>query len=236
MAVRFEDQAFILHKRAYRESSYIIDLLTRSHGIVSVIAKGAKSNKSRFYLNLQLFHQLEVAFSGKSELMTLTQVDVISSARIAQKKNIFCGYYINELLLRLLHKHDQYSQLFDHYSEIVSILAHEAEPEPVLRNFEKALLIEIGYGVDFSSTVDGDNIEDDKYYFISPEQGVMPAVDKKASGLMVQGKTLSDLSAGIYSDRTSLQESKQVMRQILQYHLGSKPLKTRELFARATGE
>lgn len=235
MAERFEDQAYILHKRAYRETSYIIDLLTRQHGVVSVIAKGAKTNKSKFYLNLQLFHHLEIGFSGKTELMTLTQVDVKSSVQIQQQKNIFCAYYVNELLLRLLHKHDQHSQIFDYYDELVSILANESDPEPVLRNFENALLAEIGYGVDFSVTVEGDVIEDELYYMVSPEQGVMQGCATKTSDLLVRGKTLNDLSAGIFSDRASLQESKQVMRRILEYYLGGKPLKVRELFVQKAG-
>ncbi|MFO7603720.1 MAG: DNA repair protein RecO [Gammaproteobacteria bacterium] len=235
MSARIEDLAYILHKRAYKESSYIIEFFTRTHGVISAVAKGAKTSKSRFYLNLQLFTQLEIGLAGTSELLTLTQADVSKAVRMTAQKNIFCGYYVNELVLRLLHRHDQHSQLFDFYDRLIASLKDAAAPEPLLRHFEMALLTEIGYGVDFSCTVDGKAIKDEQYYLVSPEQGVTETTASQASDMRVSGKTLNDLVAGALSNDTSLRESKRLMRRILQYHLGHKPLKTRDLFAPTAG-
>lgn len=235
MSVRFEDLAYILHKRAYKESSYIIDLFTRDSGVVSVIAKGAKSNKSKFYLNLQLFSQLDVGFSGKSELMTLIQADVIKCTSITVQKNIFCGYYVNELLLRLLHKHDQHKDLFTSYERLLDNMANTPEPEPLLRVFEKSLLSEIGYGIDFSCTNQGDTIDDEQFYMVSPENGVTMVTPAKPSELVIKGKTLNAIASETFSDDDMLRESKQLMRRILQHHLGSKPLKSRDMFAKTAG-
>ncbi len=235
MPERFEDLAYILHKRAYKESSYIIDLFTREQGVVSVVAKGAKSNKSKFYLNLQLFNMLDVAYSGRSELMTLVQADVNRSTSIAGQKNIFCGYYINELLLRLLHKHDQHPQLFDSYKQIVFALAEVDKPEPLLRRFEKTLLDEIGYGADFTCTVDGRALEDELMYVVSPGEGVMAAAPGQRSELLVSGKSLLAFAADDFSDEKTQLETKKLMRRILQHYLGDRPLKSRDLFAKTAG-
>ena len=235
MSARFEELAYILHKRAYKESSYIIDLFTRNSGIVSVIAKGAKSNKSKFYLNLQLFSQLEVAFSGRSDLMTLTQADVKKSIPITVQKNIFCGYYVNELLLRLLHKHDQHQELFFSYERLMKNMADDSKPEPLLRLFEKSLLAEIGYGIDYGCTSQGDAVKDDLFYIVSPDNGITVTTSRKTSELIVSGKTLNDIESEIFSDENTLKESKQLMRRILHHHLGHKPLKSRDLFAKTAG-
>lgn len=235
MAERFTDLAYILHKRAYKESSYIIEFFTREQGVVSAIAKGAKSSKSKFYLDLQLFSCLEASFTGKTDLMTLTQADVVRATRISSQKNIFCGYYVNELVLRLLHKYDQHTELFQHYDELIQALSTNAVPEPLLRIFEKDLLTEIGYGLDFASTVDGQSIVDGHYYMVSPESGIIEVEADRASELLVRGKTLNDIAMENFSDSISLRESKQLMRRLLQYHLGGKPLKTRDLFLQTAG-
>ena len=235
MPERFEDLAYILHKRAYKESSYIIDLFTREQGVVSVVAKGAKSNKSKFYLNLQLFNMLDVAYSGRTELMTLVQADINTPAYITGQKNIFCGYYVNELLLRLLHKHDQHPHLFDSYTKMVVALTENQKPEPMLRRFEKILLNEIGYGVDFSCTVDGEVLEEGVMYIVSPGEGIMAAAPGQRSELLVSGKSLIAFAADDFSDETTLAEIKKLMRRILQHYLGGKPLKSRDLFARTAG-
>lgn len=235
MPERFEDLAYILHKRAYKESSYIIELFTREQGVVSVIAKGAKSHKSKFYLNLQLFNHLDVAYSGKSDLMTLVQADIKKVAGIAGQKNIFCGYYVNELLLRLLHKHDQHPHLFDHYDQLLMSLTNNLQPEPFLRDFEKNLLNEIGYGADFSCTADGLALKDNLFYIVSPGEGIIAAAPGQRSDFLVQGKTLIDFEAGDYSNENTLSETKKLMRRILQHYLGNKPLKSRDLFAKTSG-
>lgn len=236
MPVQFEDRAYILHKRAYKESSYIIDLFTFESGVVSVIAKGAKSNKSKFYLNLQLFNQLDVMYSGKTELMTLIQADVNKTVSFSVKKNTFCGYYINELILRLLHKHDQHQNLFSHYEQLLNDMANAIQPEALLRAFEKALLIEIGYGIDFGNTANGVDIQDKELYLVSPDNGIMHSSSNQSSDLLVTGKTLKDIELEDFSDLNTLRESKQLMRRILQHHLGGRPLKSRDLFAKTAGQ
>lgn len=235
MPERFEDLAYILHKRAYKESSYILDLFTREQGVVSVIAKGAKSNKSKFYLSLQLFSILDVAYSGKSELMTLTQADVRRPNYISKQKNVFCGYYVNELLLMLLHKHDQHPELFDFYDQIILALSAGEDPEPLLRKFEKTLLNEIGYGTDFSCTVDGDPLHDDMMYIVTPGEGIIPASPGQQSDILISGRCLNAFEADDYSDKLVLKGIKKMMRRILQFYLGGKPIKSRDLFVNSAG-
>jgi DNA repair protein RecO (recombination protein O) len=236
MVQRIADTAYILHKRNYSESSYIVDLFTRENGVVSVIAKGAKTAKSKFYLNLQLFSCLEVLYAGRTELMTLIDVGVKYAPLLQEQKPVFCGYYINELLVRLLHKHDQHEALFDCYDSLLRQLSRAENPEPLLRLFEKDLLAEIGYGIDFAATTSGAPIIEDQYYTVSPDEGVVSAASTQKSDLLVHGKTLLGFETGSFDDKVSLSESKHLMRRLLQHHLGGKPLKSRDLFAQVAGE
>jgi len=148
------EPAFMLHHRAYRNTSLIVDLFTLHHGWISAVAKGVKSTKSPLRNNLQTFQPLLVSWCGRGEMVTLTQVEIDTPMRSIQNDYLAWGFYINELLYKLLEKHDPCPQLFSHYQNLLLELAHATATEKHLRLFEQNLLAELGYGLQLETSID----------------------------------------------------------------------------------
>ncbi|HEX5342761.1 MAG TPA: DNA repair protein RecO, partial [Duganella sp.] len=146
--------AFVLHSYPYKETSLIIDLFTRDFGRVALIAKGAKRPHSQLRGVLQTFQPLSSSWVGKSELRTLTDAEWVGGMLPLEKTALLCGFYLNELLVKLLARDDAHPALFDHYVSTLNQLAHN-EPAPiVLRKFERALLKETGVAADLTRCVE----------------------------------------------------------------------------------
>ncbi len=141
------EPAFVLHSRCYRETSVLLTLFTQHEGRVDLVAKGVRQAKSKTSGLLQPFFPLLISFAGKTELMTLTQVEPHGALSMLQGHHLFAGFYLNELLIYFLQKHDPHPILFKHYQEAIKVLSKHGEIEPILRQFEKNLLAEIGYGI-----------------------------------------------------------------------------------------
>jgi len=223
------NDAFILHSRSYRESSLIVDLFTREHGRVSVVAKGAKKSKRSLLGVLQPFTPVLVSWTGKSELHTLTNVELNGVFKYLYGTNLLCGYYVNELILRFLHKEDPYEILYAAYSKVISSLRKTKNIEPTLRQFECILFQELGYGLNLTSDLQtGNKVEALKYYYFDIESG--PSLEQMSEmNVTVSGETLLSLENNNLVDKKTLSESKKLMRYIINYHLGGKPLKTHQL-------
>jgi len=233
-----EDIGFILHKRNYRESSQLLDIFTRANGLVSVIAKGGRSRRSPFYLSLQLFSVLEVGYQGKSDLQTLTRADTLEVISFTSAEKTFCGYYVNELLLHLLHRYDPHPELFDRYRKTLQQLAHADSPEAQLRYFEVDLLSEIGYGLNLQTDTHTEKtLEAERVYYFQPDAGAFPAAGQQTSTFpRLHGRTLIELSEYNLASAQSLKEAKHLMRYLLNVHLGDKPIKSRDLFKSGVGQ
>ena len=222
---------FILHARAYRDTSNLLVVFSQDYGRVGLVAKGARSNKSRLHGLLQPFSPLLISWTGMGELCTLTHAEQEQRAYHLKAGNLMTGFYINELIINFLHRDDPHPQLYHRYDATVEELERSEHIEPVLRLFERDLLQEAGYGLIFDCDVEtGDNIEPDKYYNYFPDKGPVLSVMPDDSLLQIRGRTLLELNNDRIVEATILPEAKRLMRYLINWHMGGKPLKTRELF------
>lgn len=220
---------FVLHSYPYKETSLIVDVFSRDYGRLALIAKGAKRPHSSLRGALQTFQPLSVGWSGKAEVRTLTAAEWIGGLLPLEKSALLCGFYLNELLVKLLARDDPHPALFDHYVATLNQLAHD-EPAPiVLRKFERALLKETGVGGDFTvCTTTGRAVEVEQIYVVEPERGPRPAHPADTSP-RVSGKTLLDMEREDYADNATQMQSKFLMRFLLAHHLGGASLNTRQI-------
>ena len=220
---------FVLHSYPYKETSLIVDVFTRAHGRIALIAKGAKRPHSKLRGVLQTFQPLSVSWSGKSELRTLIDAEWVGGMPPLEKGALLCGFYLNELLVKLLARDDAHPALFDHYVSTLNQLAHD-EPAPiVLRMFERALLKETGVANDFTvCPTTRAPVEPDLIYVIDPERGPRLATASDVSP-RIAGKTLLDMEREDYSDANTQLQSKLLMRFLLGHHLGGAQLNTRQI-------
>jgi DNA repair protein RecO (recombination protein O) len=223
------EPGFVLHSYPYKETSLIVDVFSREHGRVALIAKGAKRPHSKLRGVLQTFQPLAVSWSGKSEVRTLTGAEWVGGMQPLEKSALLCGFYLNELLVKLLARDDPHPALFDHYVSTLNQLAHD-EPAPiVLRRFERALLKETGVANDFTRcATTRAAVDPQQTYVLDPERG--PRIAHVADVWpKVAGKTLLDMEREDYSDSVTQQQSKVLMRFLLAHHLGNVPLNTRQI-------
>jgi DNA repair protein RecO (recombination protein O) len=221
--------AFVLHSYPYKETSLIIDLFTRDFGRVAVVAKGAKRPHSKLRGVLQTFQPLSASWSGKSELRTLIDAEWVGGMRPLEKTALLCGFYLNELLVKLLARDDPHPVLFDHYVSTLNQLAHDEPAQIVLRKFERALLKETGVAADLGrSTSTRSLVDPGADYVVDPERGAREA-QASDTWPVVSGKTLLDMERDDYADTATQAQSKQLMRFLLAYHLGGAPLNTRQI-------
>jgi len=220
---------FVLHSYPYKETSLILEVFTRDHGRVALVAKGAKRPHSRLRGVLQTFQPLALGWSGKSEMRTLTAAEWVGGMPPLERSALLCGFYLNELLVKLLARDDPHPGLFDRYVATLNQLAHD-EPAPiVLRQFERALLKETGVAGDFSlCTVTRQPVEPGRQYVVDPERGARPALPSD-TWPRVAGKTLLDMEREDYADAATQSQSKFLMRFLLAHHLGGAPLNTRQI-------
>ena len=162
------EPAFILHRRPYSNTSLILDLLTQNHGRISALAKSARGLKSRYKGALEMFSPLLVSWSGLRELKLLGTVELNGMPCLLEGESLWCGFYLNELLMRILHREDPCHRLFQHYQQALTQLRIPVSCETVLRIFEKELLNELGYGLPLQIP-----IEPDYYYQYVPDHGFL---------------------------------------------------------------
>lgn len=217
--------AYILHAYPYRETSLIVEALSRRHGRVSLVARGARRPMSSLKSRLLAFQPLTLSWFGKGALRTLHDAEWQGGALSLRGAGLMCGFYLNELLLRLLPPDDPHEALYDRYTATLEMLGDSAEAEPVLRRFELALLSELGYAHTLDRLADGAPVAGASRYGFLPDLGVVA----RGQGVEVAGKTLLDLARGDFADPRTLAESKLLMRGLINHYLGDKPLLTRQL-------
>jgi len=222
------EPAFILHRRAYRESSLLLEVFTRDSGRLGLVARGGRGKRRDRATLLQPFGELLIGWSGRGELGTLTHAESGGGIPPLAGSGLFAGFYVNELLLRMLSRFDASPGLFGDYRAVLLALG-EGGLEVPLRIFEKRLLEQSGYGLQLFDEVDGGNpVDPDRRYAYLVEQG--PCPETVHGGTVVHGRTLLALANERLDDPTVLLEAKRLMRAVLDHHLGSRPLRSRELF------
>jgi DNA repair protein RecO (recombination protein O) len=225
--------AYVLHAYPFRETSLIVEVFSRDFGRMALLARGARRPRSAIRGLLMAFQPLELGWAGKGEVLTLMKAEWQGGQPLLAGPALFCGYYLNELLMHLLPREDAHEKLFARYSEMLSRLAEDAgagEREAGLRRFEKALLQELGYGLTLNHDSSGSEIIAAAHYTYRMEQGPVRLEHAGGAAQVVSGKTLLDLAAEDFSDPRSRGEAKQLMRTLMAYYLGGKELETRRIF------
>lgn len=233
-----QQPAYILHHRPFRDSSQIIDVLTRDHGRLSLMSRGSRSARSHNKASLQVFTPLLLGWAGRGELPTITSVDLQQSSGPGKPlrlsgKALPSAFYVNELLVRLLHKHDVHEGIYHLYASVIGLLGQGEQIEPVLRLFEKQLLEALGFGLNLNSNADtGEPLQADEEYAYYLEHGPVSfsTVKDELFITRLRGQSLLDLYHNQLQTEQSLKDAKRLMRSILNYYLQGKPLKSRELF------
>jgi len=230
MKVEFAS-AFILHQRPYRETSLLLDVFSQQYGRVSLIAKGVRGKKRSQAGVLQLYQPLLLSWVGRGELNTLTAVEVDNAAYRLQGNATLCGLYINELMVKLLPLNSAEEHVFSAYQTILFDLQQAENTERALRLFEKRLLQCLGYGlvIDRESETQQE-IEAEKRYYYQPDLGLIPWLNQQ-QGHAISGRSLLHLATESGFDKDSLVEIKQLMRSVIHFYLGGKPLQSRTLFS-----
>jgi DNA repair protein RecO (recombination protein O) len=223
---RDNEPAFILHAHPYRESSLIVEVFSRRHGRVALVARGARRPQSSVKSRLLAFQPLLLSWFGKGPLRTLHVAEWQGGDLRLEGRALMCGFYLNELLLKLLPADDPHERLFDRYLETLAELSGGTEAEPVLRRFELDLLSALGYAQPLSHLAGGGELRSGARYGYAFGEGVVAAAAGEAGYL---GKTLLDMAKGDYGDPRTLAEGKQLMRALINHYLGDKPLHTRQL-------
>lgn len=221
--------AWVLHAYPFRETSLIVEVFSRDHGRVALLARGARRPRSALRGLLLAFQPLELGWAGKGEVQTLMKAEWVGGQPLLAGKALFCGYYLNELLLHLLPREDAHERLFAAYGETLRRFA-DGLREADLRRFEHALLAELGYGLTLTQDAEGRPIDPEANYAYEIERGATKLAQAGNSALSVRGKTLLDLDREDFSDPRSLQEAKQLMRALMAHYLGGQPLETRKIF------
>ena len=230
MSKRVDGQAaYVLHLHPYSETSLVVDLFTREHGRVPLLARGARRPRSAMRGVLMSFQPLELGWFGGGEVKTLAKAEWLGGMPLLGGRCLLLGYYLNELLLKMLPREDAHVALFEAYAAALRALAAGSDDAPELRRFEKTLLKELGYGLTLDIDMEtGLPVEAGVEYSYLIERG--PVRRTAADEASIRGKTLLDMVADDYSDPRTRLESRRLMRTLIAHHLGGKPLQSRRVF------
>lgn len=222
--------AFVLHRYAFRETSLVVEAFTRGHGRMGLVARGVRRPKSALRGIVVPFQPLLVSWSGRTELRTLTRAEWRGTCIPLEGRALMCGFYLNELLLKLLPRDDPHETLFDIYEGALADLRAAGNHPAVLRRFEMRLLGELGYAVILDREVErGEPVARERSYVYLLERGPVGASGAPRDGVELSGRTLVDMRSGDFSNTTTLRQSKLLMRALINHHLGNQVLHTRQL-------
>lgn len=229
------EPGFVLHAYPYKETSLIVEAFTRRFGRVGLLARGARRPRSAMRGVLLAFHPLRLSWSASAELGTLMSAEWGGGLASLSGIGLMCGFYVNELLLRLLPRDDPHEALFDAYGTALARLAANgaqvAAHSSVLRGFERRMLAELGYApVLDRDAANGARIEAAKHYAYEAERG--PVETRRSNGdSVVSGRTLLDMAADNYDDSRTREEARQLLRALIAERLGGQVLHTRAVLS-----
>jgi len=235
-----DEPAYVLHRYDWSESSLILEVFTRRHGRIALVAKGAKRPSSNFRPVLLPLQPLRVSYGGDAEIRTLKSAEWVGGHVMPTGDALLSGYYLNELLLRLLARDDPHEALFDTYASVVRVLAseHGEALQPALRAFELLLLRDIGLlpALD-AQTMTLQALDEQERYCLVPEGGLRRATTQERHAL--SGEQWQQLQWALQDHApftTTLRacalvsaELKPQLRQLLHYHCGVSTLRTRQM-------
>ena len=232
------EAAFVLHSYPYSETSLLVEAFSRTHGRLPLIAKGARRQGSSLRGALLAFQPLTIAWSGRGDVRTLVRCEWHGGHPLPRGEALLCGFYMNELLLRLLPREDAHEQLFDHYALAVAQLARAAPGGPVLRAFERRFLQELGYALTLDRDAStGAPIEPERLYRYEPERGPVPAVNGTPADdpRVVPGRVLLALARDEFADASTAVAARQLMSALIDHRLDRQTLHSRTIFRELQG-
>jgi DNA repair protein RecO (recombination protein O) len=222
-----QEPAYVLHTYPYKETSLIVELFTRRFGRVALLARGARRPRSAMRGVLLSFHPLRLNWSVSAELGNLISAEWAGALQPLAGQGLMCGFYLNELLLRLLPRDDPHEALFELYACALKDLSEGSLYTAVLRGFEKRLLAELGYAPLLERDAASRPIDPEALYVYEPERGPTPVNGARSDALVVHGRTLLDLAADEYSSAESRDEARNLMRVLIGERLHGQVLHTR---------
>ncbi len=229
--------AYVLHQRPFQDSGILLEVFSAEHGRLGLIAKGVRKKRGRWQSELQPFVPLLLSWTGRGELPVVTGVELYGELLSLSGKYLLSAFYINELMMHLLHRHDPYPGLFQNYHSVLIQLARlslqsnaeSQQLERVLRLFEKKLLEEVGYGVVWDCDSEtGEVIQPGQQYVYKQGTGVVSLQDDNEENIY-QGRSLLALQAGQLQDAESLRDAKRLLRTIIDQMLDGRELKSRKM-------
>lgn len=217
---------YILHTHPYRDTSRILEVITREAGRLSLFARGVRGPKARLASELQPFRPLLLSWSGRGEAPQLTGAESAPDPVPLPRPCLMAGFYLNELLLKLTHRHDPVPGVFDAYHGTLAGLKAGASLEASLRIFEKRLLDLLGYGIELDTdALTGAGIDADAYYHFHPGHGVVPTTADAAGAL--SGASLLDLANEQLTPGRALEDARRLLQGALAHCLEGRELTTR---------
>lgn len=222
------EPVFVLHRRAYRDSSLIVDLISLRHGRLAAVARAARRSRSAWSGLVEPFRPLEAGWTRRGELATLVMLESTSSPARLGGAAIWAGFYANELLLSLTARDDPEPDIFHAYAELVDQLGRNERFAPVLRRFEMALLCALGVAPDLGRCAEsGQNVDPEKSYWLDDERGPLP---HSGSGVGLSGRVLLALAGRQPLTPELESDALRVMRQLIDHQLGGRALRTPALY------
>lgn len=223
MSRRFEfEPAYLLSQRPYRETSLLLEAFTERYGRIGLVARGARGARSRLKGLLQPFQALHLSWRDTGELGSLGAVEPGGPTVMLGGERIFHGWYLNELLLRLLQRHDALPAIYRLYAGTLTRLSLDEDGEPALRIFEKHLLAELGYALPLEA-----EFSPRLRYRFDLENGARETAATETDGL--PGSSLIALRDERFDSRESLRDARKILRAALHRQLGGRPLETPRL-------
>ena len=221
------EPGYVLHTYPYKETSLIVEAFTRKFGRVALLARGARRPRSAMRGVLLSFHALSLSWSASAELGTLLRAEWSDALRPLRGRCLMCGFYLNELLLRLLPRDDPHEALFDLYAESLRDLSATTNYPPILRSFEKRMLAELGYAPLLDRDAASRPIDPAARYVYEPERGPMLLNNSTSGQASVSGQTLLDVAADDYGRAETREEARALMRALISERLHGQQLHTR---------
>jgi DNA repair protein RecO (recombination protein O) len=219
-------RAFVLHSYPYKETSLIVDVFTAEQGRMAMVAKGAKRPASNLRGALLSLQPIEIVFTGRGEVKTLTQATWLPGQPWITGKALMCGMYLNELIIKLVPREDPHPELFESYAATLLTLAASDEHSAILREFETTLLAELGYGLQLESDIRTDKpLVADVLYRYDPLSGP----SENGAGMLVSGGVLLALGKGRFESNSIAAEARDFVRRIIQFHLERRNLRSSDV-------
>lgn len=224
-----QQPAFILHHRPFRDTSQLLDVISREHGKVTLVARGSRAAKSKLRGVLRPFQPLRLSWFARSDLGTLTGAEADSAPLSLVGDALFSAYYVNELILGFLHRHDPQPEIFDAYAQTLSALARSEELAANLRVFEMELLRLLGYALNLEYDAHAHApIDEQRYYEYRVEQGPV-GVTRDEGPMVFRGARLRGIAGAAFDDPEVLSDAGRLLREVIRHHLDGRELKSRKV-------